>query len=328
MLELINKERVRRGIEQVELGDNWAAQLHAESALANCFLSHWGMDGLKPHMRYSAAGGYQSNGENGHGIGYCPKPSSMYRSKGLEASVKGAVDGWMNSPGHRANMLYPHHRKANIGIGWDGLNFQSYLHLEGDHVEYDTLPQISPQGILTMSGSTKNGADFRDEHAFGVSIYYDPPPQGLTLGQLARTYCYGVGRDVAALRPPLSGGAYYTTDEDVLSYNECPNPYDVDPKAPIPKSFEEALQFKGEAVRASESSDHETFTFPWITADEWHITIDSFAVTADLSDVLKANGDGIYTVAVWGLIDGKQADISKYSIWHGIEPPDTYRPSE
>ena len=31
------------------------------------------MDGLKPYMRYSLAGGYQANGENGSGLNYCIK---------------------------------------------------------------------------------------------------------------------------------------------------------------------------------------------------------------------------------------------------------------
>ena len=37
MLEIINAERTRAGVPTVVLGDNIAAQLHAESALENCF---------------------------------------------------------------------------------------------------------------------------------------------------------------------------------------------------------------------------------------------------------------------------------------------------
>lgn len=73
MLELINLERAKVGAPPVVLGDNIAAQLHAESALENCFTGHWGVDGLKPYMRYSLAGGYQSNGENASGLSYCIK---------------------------------------------------------------------------------------------------------------------------------------------------------------------------------------------------------------------------------------------------------------
>ena len=58
MLELINAERAKVGVSPVVLDDNVAAQMHAESALESCFSSHWGIDGLKPYMRYSLAGGY------------------------------------------------------------------------------------------------------------------------------------------------------------------------------------------------------------------------------------------------------------------------------
>ena len=82
MLELINKERVEAGVQPVTLGDNFAAQLHAENSLANCFSSHWGLDGLKPYMRYSLAGGYQSNGENWYGSDYCIRASDRYSGLG------------------------------------------------------------------------------------------------------------------------------------------------------------------------------------------------------------------------------------------------------
>lgn len=75
MLGLINSERTSAGVPPVTLGDNIAAQLHAESSLANCFSGHWGVDGLKTHMRYPLAGGYQANAENGSGSDYCIRAS-------------------------------------------------------------------------------------------------------------------------------------------------------------------------------------------------------------------------------------------------------------
>ena len=53
MLDVINSERADAGVGSVTLGDNVAAQLQAEAGLENCFTSHWGLDGLKPYMRYS-----------------------------------------------------------------------------------------------------------------------------------------------------------------------------------------------------------------------------------------------------------------------------------
>jgi len=55
MLDLINQDRSTNGLTAVELGSNTAAQEHAEELFNNGFLGHWGLDGLKPHMRYTMA---------------------------------------------------------------------------------------------------------------------------------------------------------------------------------------------------------------------------------------------------------------------------------
>ena len=187
MLQLINSERTRAGAGSVVLGDNIAAQIHAETALANCFSSHWGLDGLKPYMRYSLAGGYQSNGENGHGSDYCIKESDQYLPvTDIQGEIREAVAGWMNSPGHRRNMLNPSHKKVNIGIAWDRYNVKAFQHFEGDYVEYARLPEIH-EGVLTLAGRTTNEARLGGRRDLDVQIYYDPPPEPLTLGQVART---------------------------------------------------------------------------------------------------------------------------------------------
>ena len=166
MLELINGERVRAGLDPVALGDNVAAQLHAEASLENCFLSHWGVDGLKPYMRYTLAGGYQSNGENASGLSYCIKPSDGYRrNAGTMQEIREAMLGLMDSPGHRDNILGKWHKKVNVGLAWDSYNFSLIQHFEGDYVEYDRQPAIE-DGVLTLSGITKNGVIFRDDDRF------------------------------------------------------------------------------------------------------------------------------------------------------------------
>ena len=145
MLSLINAESARAGVGPVTLGTNIAAQLHAESVLENCFSGHWGLDGLKPYMRYSLAGGYQSNGENGRGSDYCITASDRYRpiSK-IKTEIQEAMAGWTDSPGHRRNILDPTHMKVNVGIAWDLYNVKMFQHLEGDYVEYQPLPGLTP----------------------------------------------------------------------------------------------------------------------------------------------------------------------------------------
>ena len=206
MLELINAERKKTGLSSVTLGDNTVAQLHAEAALENCFHSHWGVDGLKPYMRYSLAGGYQSNGENGLGLNYCITATDGYTRLGsIRQEIREAIASWMGSPGHRRNLLDPSHRKVNIGIAWDRYNTAMYQHFEGDYVEYDGLPTVA-NGVLSLSGTAKQGVRFGKPSDLDVHIYYDPPQRELTRGQVARTYCYDNGQLVASLRWPVTGG--------------------------------------------------------------------------------------------------------------------------
>ena len=323
MLELINAERKKAGVGAVVLGDNIAAQMHAEAALDNCFSSHWGVDGLKPYMRYSLAGGYQSNGENVSGLDYCIKVSDGYAANGpIEQEIREVMDGLMNSPGHRRQILYPTHKMVNVGVAWDRYNTKMVQHFEGDYVEYDRLPSIV-SGVLSFSGKTRNGARFNADT--GQMIYYDPPPHTLTRGQVARTYCYDNGRPVAGLRKPLTGGWRYNTHEFSITYNPCPNPYDVPTDAPAARSPNEAHRIWQEAYNSSEQRSPQVIYVPWITAKEVNSTGASFAVRADLSDVLRKNGSGVYTVMLWGKVEDEDALISQYSIFHDVTPPTGYR---
>ncbi len=324
MLELINAERLKVGLHPVVLGDNTAAQLHAEASLAGCFSSHWGLDGLKPYMRYSLAGGYQSNSENGHGSDYCIADADRYRPiQGIQQEILKAMEGWMDSPGHRRNILRPGHKKVNIGIAWDRYNFKAYQHFEAYYVEYVRIPDIQ-DGILTLSGTLKNGAGFAQDRDLGLQIYYDSPPHELTLGQVSRTYCYDSGRLAASLREPLTGNWFYTEDEFTRGYSPCPDPYDVPANSPGPRSHDEAHEFWQAAYNASKARVDESITVPWITASIWEITADSFTVAADLSDVIAAFDNGVYTVMLWAKLGGERVVVSQYSIFHGVTTPDTY----
>ncbi len=325
MLELINSERVSAGLKPVVLGDNAAAQLHAEAALENCFSSHWGIDGLKPYMRYSLAGSYQSNGENGSGLDYCIKASDGYRANGsAEQEIRQAMEGLMDSPGHRDNILRPWHKKVNIGLAWDRYNFKVIQHFEGDYVEYEQLPVID-KGVLRMSGMVKNGVRFNDDFRdLSVQVYYDPPPHTLTRGQVARTYCYDNGLPVAALRPPLTGRSFYPMHEFTSTYRPCPDPYDVPANADAPRSHDEAHLFWQAAYLESLGRQAQTITVPWITALEWTARGEDFSVSADLWDVLAKHGEGVYSLVVWVSIDGEDIVISEYSIFHDVTAPDTF----
>ena len=325
LLEKINLERTKEGVPIISLGDNVVAQLHAESALENCYASHWGIDGLKPYMRYSLAGGYQSNAENGHGSDYCITASDNYVSIGdIEEEIDEAMDGWMKSPGHRETLLNPTHRKVSIGLAWDEYNFKAYQHFEGDYITFEEMPSLE-EGVLTLSATTRNGLKYSSEDDLLIQVYYDAAPYPLSRGQVARTYCYDGGVRVAAIDRPLLEGEYYVDSKtEPRTYKPCPNPYEFPHNAPAPRSHDEAHEFWLAAYKASQSEATDSSPTPWVNASEWQVREDGFTVKADLTDALSKYGVGVYTVVVWGTLNREKAVVSQYSIFHGVTPPAAY----
>ena len=190
-------------------------------------------------------------------------------------------------------------------------------------MRYEALPTIE-DGILSLEGTIENGVSFRRKRDLGVQVYFDPPPHPLTRDQLSRTYCYGSGLRVAVLREPLTGGSFCTTTHSTYNYSPCPDPYDVPATAPGPRSAREADRFWEEAYSASKLTLSRPIRVPWITAREWRVSGDSFAVKADLSRVIERHGEGIYTLLVWAKPGGEEMVISQYSMFYAVSPPDTY----
>lgn len=322
LLDLINEERRDVGLDSVMLGDNPAAQAHADSMLANCFSSHWGLNGLKPYMRYSLAGGYQYNAENVSGLSYCIKPWENYVKTSLERDIKEAMAGLMASPGHRDNILDPHHARVNLGLAWDDHNMMIVQHFEHGYVSFAEQPTIRGD-ILSFSGTAMNGAGFRSNNDLQVQIYYDPPPRDLSVGQVIRTYCYDNGRVVAALVPPLPPGYFYTDDSYQSASTPCPDPYDVAADAPAATSPAQAHDIWYESYVASSS----TTTYqrvPYHDVTLWEISGDDFTVSANLKPVLEKYGPGVYTIVVWGVIGDQNTPIAGHSVFYGIDIPRNY----
>ena len=152
------------------LGDNPAAQRHAEASLDGDFLSHWDLEGHTPLMRYSLAGGYQHNQENV----FRSMCSGGCSSIMLEQRIKEAMAGWMNNPGHRKEILRPTHRKMNVGLAWSvsrlpdsGWIFNTVQQFEGNYIEFSVLPNIDGQGHFSMAGMFKNGAVLGESKRLG-----------------------------------------------------------------------------------------------------------------------------------------------------------------
>lgn len=101
-LALVNQSRAEQGLPPLDLSDPLieAARSHAEDMAARNYFSHVAPDGDTALDRYRRAGGGTGKvvAEN---IGRC----SGCAGQPVEDLVRRLHRGWMNSPGHRANIL-------------------------------------------------------------------------------------------------------------------------------------------------------------------------------------------------------------------------------
>ena len=211
MLELINGDRQANGLDLVTLGDNPAAQEHAEEMSANGYLSHWGMDGMKPYMRYTLAGGVNYEGENASGVITSSWLDVLARAVFPEEQLQETQQGFMESPGHRRNIVDPLHKKVNLGIACNRTTCAVVQQFAGEYVKFSEKPAIV-DGVLVMAG------------------------------QLDKTYCYDVGTPAAFIREPPRPGTFYPPGLERFTWDKCLNPYDVPPK---PRGSNQGLKLRG-----------------------------------------------------------------------------------
>ena len=216
-------------------------------------------------MRYSLAGGYQSNAENVSGYRHCltdeERPS--YRPiQSTESELRRHMDGYMASEGHKENILYPWHRNVNLGLVWDTHQMWTVQHFEGDYVDCNVPPTI--QGTTLSLNCTVS--EVHPSQSLAQAIHYDTPPYALTQGQIARTFGYRLGKRVALLRQSAPAGSYYPSEEATITYSSGCTPYDVDPTEPAPTSPTEATSLYNEAKLCTPTE--ETITVPWIDGEE------------------------------------------------------------
>ena len=306
MVTLTNQHRAAYGVPPVRLGSNPAAQLHAEAALEGCYSSHWDRWGLKPNHRYTLTGGTGAEGENVSGSDYCIRPTENYRAiSDMEQEVAETVQGWMDSPGHRRNLLDPAHTILNVGIAHDRFNQVMVQQFSSDYVAYTTKPSIDPEGVLRLKGSVA-GANLSITNAVNVMVAYDPPAKALTRGQIAYTYSLCNPIRVAYLVEQLPPGWSHTGDatRTYLHTASCVDPYQTSPSRPAPDSSREATQVWASAKQAS-AAERPPISAEQvrITAELMEITSNDFNIRADLTPVLREHGPGIYTITVWGRPD-------------------------
>ncbi|HEV3245063.1 MAG TPA: CAP domain-containing protein [Candidatus Paceibacterota bacterium] len=121
-----NQERAQNGLAPLTQNQTLVsiAQSHAADMLANNYFEHNDLTGCSPSCRLTNAGyAWQAMGEN------------IYEMSGYDLDAAGTADqivqGWMNSPEHRANILDVSYIETGVGIAAQG----STVYATSDYAE-------------------------------------------------------------------------------------------------------------------------------------------------------------------------------------------------
>lgn len=140
-VELANQERVAAGLNPLLWNDQLAAAgtAYAQAMAARTFFAHNSPEGSTPVERARAAG-YQAYGWGGLYVG-------ENLARGFN-SAEAVTQAWMNSEGHRANLLLPKYREVGIGIAIaaDGTRYWAQ--------EFGSRPRVFPMFINNGAPST------------------------------------------------------------------------------------------------------------------------------------------------------------------------------
>jgi uncharacterized protein YkwD len=122
--DAINGERAKRKLLVLDFDERLAkiARAHSEDMARRHFFSHRNPDGLDPSGRTKRAGdGCRSLGENLFQTNLYNRVrisgnQRFYDWNSAEQMAAQSARGWMNSPGHRENILRPDYRRTGIGV--------------------------------------------------------------------------------------------------------------------------------------------------------------------------------------------------------------------
>jgi uncharacterized protein YkwD len=283
-LGLINQDRQNNGIQPVTLTYKAAAQTHAQDMFSGYFMSHWGLDGLKPYMRYTIAGGLGSEQENSAYSGWFDKSQNPnnYLPLDVKNEIKALEDAMMAevppNDGHRKAILNKWATSVNLGIANDTKRLAMAEEFESDYIQYTQPPTLSGN-TLSLSGRFTQAINELNN----ITIYFDPLPTPLTTDQLnspSAPHSYALGGGFTA----PSGSA----DSFTLGHILAPPP---------PCQYYSSLPASA------------------ILATKWDLNRSGqFSIQADISQAL-ASGKGVYTFAIIVKMANEITSLSSYSIW-------------
>lgn len=131
MLDLVNAERAKSSLPALCYNDKLiaAAQVHSDDMVTNNFFSHTGSDGTSPWDRFNNVG-YSWN--------------AAAENIAISSSIQAAHDQWMNSDGHRANILKD--SVQQFGFGFTAGTYQGFSVIYYTQVFAGTTSELCSTG--------------------------------------------------------------------------------------------------------------------------------------------------------------------------------------
>ena len=287
------------------------SQCHAEDMANNCFTSHWSTNGTKPHVRYATAGYENRVVEIIDGHNYCTQDVD---TTDIATRIRDTATRLLDDPEHRQKLVDASNVSLDIGIAADEhRNLWLVIGLASDFIEFDDPPHIDNFEI-SIQGRIENGARISSTEGLWIEIYYDPLPVQLTRGQLARTTsCVELGEMEARLLRP---GPNYIQRSFIVDKPACLNPHQSASGTEPPGSIQGAAELSDHMDIQAANLVSRRHAGLLIVASEWQVSEDQdFSVTADLEEVLKRHGNGIYTAAIYALLDDERQIVAEYPMF-------------
>ena len=228
-LDLVNKDRLDHGLSVLSLGDNMAAQHHADDLLKNKYFSHWNSEGLKPYVEYTKADGRGSVAENIASTElYCAKEENSCMPDSFDVLEEVAIHEYAMIHNdthadnrHRDTILDPFNTHVNFGIAYDDERLYFVQHFERNLVDWDNF-SLQDNDTLLLAGNITSSEFLLNE----IFIYEDPASASLSTEQLNNDIPYNYGHydmgDLVGviLSPPPSNKMYAECDDGALKITE------------------------------------------------------------------------------------------------------------
>lgn len=192
VVKLVNQDRHKYGLPPVTWDETAAkaARIHVQEEADIGYISHWGMDGSKPQLRYSRAGGLDAVDEN-ECITLWPQEDFPGISQtellkivtGHEATM---VNEQPPDNGHRLNILNSHHTGLGIAIAIGKYGVSMAQEFTNHYSVINPVPlAASPGSIISLSGRIIPGYKIT-----GVYAVWENPPVAMSKTQLNQTHSY------------------------------------------------------------------------------------------------------------------------------------------